>query len=186
MTEEQDSLAKEALIATLEREHEGSVIKFDEHGNPIGIEEHTTKEEALTFGAVFTVVGSVFFFMPLGMMLMFLEDAYLSEMFCIVPFFGIFLLVGGALMAGGLRTLFSGITGKGLTHVVTLEELAERKEREDAREPPAFSYASREDLLGQIHQAKTAESAPSTAPTEEEHQPEGGFWGDINDQEEHP
>lgn len=186
MTEEQDSLAKEALIATLEREHEGSVIKLDEHGYPVGIEEQTTKQEALTFGALFTLFGSIFFFFPLWMMLMFLEDAYLSEMFCLVPFFGIFLLIGGITLAGGLKTLFSGITGKGLTYVVTLEELAERKEREHAREPPAFSYASREDLLGQIHQAKTAESAPSTAPTEEEHQPQGGFWGDINDQEEHP
>lgn len=186
MTEEQDSRAKEALIATLEREHEGSVIKIDEHGQPIGIEEQTTKQEALTMGVVFTLVGSVFFFMPLSMMLWILQDAYLPEMFCIVPFFGIFLLVGGALLVGGLRTLFSGITGKGLTYVVTLEELAERKEEEREEDSTAFSYASREELLSQIHQAKTGESAPSTTPTEEEHKPEGAFWGDINDQGELP
>ena len=182
MAEEESLQTRDTLIATLEREHEGSVIKFDEHGQPIGIEEQTTKQEALTFGVVFTLVGSVFFFMPLSMMLWILQDAYLPEMFCIVPFFGIFLLVGGALLVGGLRTLFSGVTGKGLTYVVTLEELAERKEKEREEDSTAFSYASREELLNQIHQTKTAE--PTEAPTsnEEEHQPAGSFWGDINDQ----
>ena len=167
MTEEQDSQAKEALIATLEREHEGSVIKFDEHGNPIGIEEHTPKEEALTFGALFTLFGSIFFFFPLGMMLMFLEDAYLSEMFCLVPFFGIFLLIGGITLAGGLKTLFSGITGKGLTYVVTLEELAERKEEEREEIPTAFSYPSRDELLSQLQPTSASEPQQPTVSTEE-------------------
>ena len=182
MAEVESLQTRETLIATLEREYEGSVIKFDEHGQPVGIEEQTTKQEALTFGVVFTLVGSVFFFMPLSMMLWFLQDAYLPEMFCIVPFFGIFLLVGGALLVGGLRTLFSGITGKGLTYVVTLDELAERKEEELIHGSTAFSYTSTEELLSQIHRTKMSEPAPSTASNEVEDQPSGGFW-DIEDGE---
>ena len=183
MAEEEILQTRETLIATLEREHEGSVIKFDEHGQPVGIEEQTTKQEALTFGVVFTLVGSVFFFMPLSMMLWFLQDAYLPEMFCIVPFFGIFLLVGGALLAGGLKTLFSGITGKGLTYVVTLEELAERKKEEQASDnPPEFSFTSREALLSQLHQTKSPEPDQSTDQDEASDQPSGGFW-DIENSE---
>ena len=185
MTNEQDAQTKEALIATLEREHEGSVIKLDEHGYPVGIEEQTPREEALSMGVLFTLFGGVFFFIPLWMLMMFLENAYLSEMFCIVPFFGIFLFVGGAMLDGGLKTLFSGITGKGLTYVVSLEELAERKDEEDDLAPTAFSYASREELLDQIHQTKTTESAQAITSTEDKHQPAGAFWSEINDQEEH-
>ncbi|MGB1485359.1 MAG: hypothetical protein ACPG81_06015 [Poseidonia sp.] len=176
MAEEHMSEDSKALIATLEREHEGSVIKFDEQGHPVGIEEQTPQGEALTLGLAFTLFGSIFFFFPLAMMLMFLQDAYLEEMLCIVPFFGIFLLVGGITLAGGLRTLFSGITGKGLTYVVTLDELAERKEEELIHGSTAFSYTSTEELLSQIHRTKTSEPAPSTASNEVEDQPAGGFW----------
>lgn len=89
------------------------------------------------------------------------------------------------MLNGGLKTLFSGITGKGLTYVVSLEELAERKDEEDDLAPTAFSYASREELLDQIHQTKTTESAQAITSTEDEHQPAGAFWSEINDQEEH-
>jgi hypothetical protein len=182
MAEEESLQTRETLIATLEREHEGSVIKFDEHGQPVGIEEQTTKQEALTFGVVFTLVGSVFFFFPLSMMLLLLQDGFV-EMLCIVPFFGIFLLVGGIMLAGGLKTLFSGITGKGLTYVVTLEELAERKNEEDASDdPPEFSFTSREALLSQLHQTESPEPDQSTSQDEASAQPSGGFW-DIENSE---
>lgn len=182
MAEEHASEDTKALVATLEREHEGSVIKFDEHGQPVGIEEQTPQGEALTLGLAFTLFGSIFFFFPLAMMLMFLQDAYLEELLCVVPFFSIFLLVGGITLAGGLRTLYSGITGKGLTSVVTLEELAERKEEELTQGSTAFSYTSTEELLRQIHQTEASEPVPSTASNEVEDQPAGGFW-DIEQNE---
>jgi hypothetical protein len=186
MAEEQERQSKEALIATLEREHEGSVIKFDDLGNPVDLEEHTPRGEALFFGVIFTLFGGVFFFVPLGMMLVFLQDAYLLEMFCLVPFFGIFLLVGGTSLTGGLKAIFSGITGRGLSQVVTLEEIAERKDEEEEEEPTAFSYPSREELLSQLQSTGASESEQPTGSTEDEPQPAGGFWGDISESDERP
>lgn len=186
MAEEQERQSKEALIATLEREHEGSVIKFDDLGNPVGLEEQTSQREALAMGAAFTLVGGVFVFLPLGMMLVFLRDFYLTEMLCIVPFFGIFLLPGGFLLTGGLKTLYSGITGRGLAYVVTLEELAERENEERGVGSTDFSYISRAALLDQIHGSKASEPTASTASPEDEPQPVGGFWDDISESAERP
>ena len=120
------------------------------------------------------------------MMLVFLQDAYLLEMFCLVPFFGIFLLVGGTSLTGGLKAMFSGITGKGLSYVVTLEELAERKEEEHEGITTAFSYPSSDELLSQLQPTSASEPQQPTASTEDEPQPAGGFWGDISESAERP
>ena len=162
----------------IEQQYPGQTIVYDDEGVPIGIEEETERGEALSMGLAFTLVGSVFFFMPLGMMIFILQDAAVGGMFCIIPFFSIFLLVGGGLLFGGLRTLYSGITGNGLTYTVTFEELAEIAEREDEENPAntAFSYTSREELLGRIHHTSAGPDSAATKSDEKPETPSGAFW----------
>lgn len=159
---------------------DGQVIVHDEHGQPIGIEEVMSKQEALIMGLMFLLFGGVFFFMPLGMMLQFLQDAAVGEMFCIVPFFSVFLLIGAAMLAGGLKATHAGVTGKGLTETVTFEELEERREKAEAT-ASSFSYTSREELLAQIHGSTSSQPSMSNDPVVideagESETPSNAFW----------
>jgi hypothetical protein len=181
MDEGSDSRNIGPLPGEIEQHYPGQTIVYDDEGVPIGIEEETERGEALSMGLAFTLVGSVFFFMPLGMMIFILQDAAVGGMFCIIPFFSIFLLVGGGLLFGGLRTLYSGITGNGLTYTVTFEELDEREDEENPANT-SFSYTSREELLGRIHQTGPAQEEPLDDVSQEAPEsPSGSFW-DIDNE----
>ena len=182
MDEGADSGHVDSLPNDIEQHYPGQTIVYDDEGVPIGIQEETERGEALSMGLAFTLVGSVFFFMPLGMMIFILQDAAVGEVFCVIPlFFSIFLLAGGGLLFGGLKTLYSGITGNGLTYTVTFEEL---DEREDEKNPAntAFSYTSREELLGRIHQTGPTQEEPLDDGSQEAPEtPSGAFW-DIDNE----
>jgi|GEM_PF-4680959 len=175
-----------AIAATLpsekEIQYEGQTIAYNEHGQAIGIEEETTRQQALFIGVLLFVFGGVFFFIPLGMLISELQYADVEEMFCLIPFFSVFLIIGGALLVGSLFSLYSGFTGKGLIETVTFEELEEREESSGASDT-AFSYTSREALLAQIHGSNAEESAspaPEEEPEEATESPSGVFWGVNN------
>ena len=181
MDDGQNSVIAAPLPSEKERKYEGQTIAYDEHGQAIGVEEETTRQQALFMGVVFFVFGGVFFFFPLGMLISELQNADIGEMFCLIPFFSVFLIVGGSLLVGSLFALYSGITGKGLIETVTFEELEEREDEAKVVDS-AFSYTSRDALLAQIH-GSNAEEAPSPTPEEPEEateSPSGAFWGVNN------
>ena len=143
MDDGQNSAIAAPLPSEKEIQYEGQTLAYDEHGQAIGIEEETTRQQALFMGVLLFVFGGVFFFTPLGMLISELQYADVEEMFCLIPFFSVFLIIGGALLVGSLFSLYSGITGKGLIETVTFEELEEREESSGASDT-AFSYTSRE------------------------------------------
>lgn len=180
MDDGQNSAIAAPLPSEKEIQYEGQTIAYDEHGQAIGIEEETTRHQALFMGVLLFVFGGVFFFIPLGMLISELQYADVEEMFCLIPFFSVFLLVGGALLVGSLFSLYSGITGKGLIETVTFEEL---EEKGAGTSDTAFSYISREALLAQIHGSNAEESAlpaPEEEPEEATESPSGVFWGVNN------
>ncbi len=182
MDDGQNSAIAAPLSSEKEIQYEGQTIAYDEHGQAIGIEEETTRQQALFMGVLLFVFGGVFFFIPLGMLISELQYADVEEMFCLIPFFSVFLLVGGALLVGSLFSLYSGITGKGLIETVTFEELEEKGERAGTSDT-SFSYISREALLAQIHGSNAEESAspaPEEEPEEATESPSGVFWGVNN------
>ena len=113
MDDGQNSAIAAPLPSEKEIQYEGQTIAYDEHGQAIGIEEETTRHQALFMGVLLFVFGGVFFFTPLGMLISELQYADVEEMFCLIPFFSVFLLVGGALLVGSLFSFYSGITGNG-------------------------------------------------------------------------
>lgn len=178
----QNSAIAAPLPSEKEIQYEGQTLAYDEHGQAIGIEEETTRQQALFMGVLLFVFGGVFFFTPLGMLISELQYADVEEMFCLIPFFSVFLIIGGALLVGSLFSLYSGFTGKGLIETVTFEELEEREESSGASDT-AFSYTSREALLAQIHGSNAEESAspvPEEEPEEATESPSGVFWGVNN------
>ena len=105
MDDGQNSAIAAPLPSEKEIQYEGQTIAYDEHGQAIGIEEETTRRQALFMGVLLFVFGGVFFFIPLGMLISELQYADVEEMFCLIPFFSVFLLVGGALLVGSLFSL---------------------------------------------------------------------------------
>lgn len=134
---------------------------------------------ALGVGVFLTAFGGIFAGFPLWGLIMTLQEGYsIGQMFVPFAIFGLFILVGSAILFLGLKSLVAGITGHGLTTYVP-------KDSQEGEFGIDLSpqYISEEELLKQIHGTSTPgeqtraskEEAPAPSASEG-----GGFWGEIN------
>jgi hypothetical protein len=134
-------------------------------------------------GGFLTLFGSVFFFFPLFGLIAALSSATsLGEIVLFVAFFSVFLVVGGALMLGGLYVLVSGITGNNLPTYSTEPQEDHLEDGETIT--TAFAYTNREELLAEIH-GTAAESDAQNSEAVVSHPTDSGdgmFW-DISKDE---
>ncbi len=152
-----------SAVLLLGGEDEGEAA--EDNGAPRGV--------SAVVGTFLLLFGSVFFFAPLfGLFLALSAATGLGEIVFLVVFFGIFLLVGGAIMLVGGAAIFHAITGRAILNI-NFGSQAEGMSEEGAGEEAvstAFSYVSRDALLAELHgapeDANASPDALSTAETE--------------------
>ena len=141
------------------------------------VRQETPRAVALGMGVFLTAFGSVFGGFPLWGLIMTLDEGYsIGEMLFPFAIFGLFILVGGAVLLLGLKSLIAGITGQGLVFYVPEEHLTNELGIDLSPQ-----YISEEELLKQIH--GTSAPGEQTMATRDEHpapSTSGGFWGELN------